>query len=45
MPTPTIDPAAYEAAYEAVKQFTIDREIFGLIGFAVICFFVWMFSE
>lgn len=45
MPTPTIDPMAYEAAYEAVKQYNFDRNVGALIVCAVIGFFIWMFKE
>ena len=45
MPTPTIDPMAYEAAYQAVKQYTIDKEVFGLIIGGLVLFFMWMFKE
>lgn len=44
MPTPTIDPAAYEAAYQAVKQFTINREVYGLIGLGIVVFLIWLFG-
>lgn len=40
MPTPTIDPAAYEAAYAAMRQFKINEEIFSVIVFAVVAFFI-----
>lgn len=48
MPTPTIDPMAYEAAYAAIQQAKIDRinadlVLLAIIG--VIWFFVWMFRE
>lgn len=45
MPTPTIDPMAYEAAYEAVKQYNFNKSIGALIVCAVIWFFVWAFKE
>lgn len=36
MPTPTIDPAAYEAAYQAARQFTIDRSVMKIFGLLVV---------
>lgn len=45
MPTPTIDPMMYEAAYAAAKQYEIDKEIFWLIIGAVLLFFAWMLKE
>lgn len=45
MPTPTIDPMTYEAAYRAVKQYEIDKEVFWLIIAGVVLFFMWIFRE
>lgn len=45
MPTPTIDPAAYEAAYAAVKQFAINKEIFAGIVLVIGLFIYWISRE
>lgn len=44
MPTPTIDPAAYEAAYQAARQFTIDRSVMKIFGLLVVVFLLWLFG-
>lgn len=48
MPTPTIDPVIYEAAYAAIKQNRYDQFNVSLIELAivgVIFFIVWLFTE
>lgn len=45
MPTPTIDPMMYEAAYDAVKQYNFDRNIGALIFCGIAFFLWWMFKE
>ena len=44
MPTPTIDPMAYEAAYAAIEQYQTNRSFKYLFFVGIICLFVWMFS-
>lgn len=45
MPTPTIDPVAYEAAYAAIEQYQTNRSFGALFLVGIIWFFIWMFSE
>ena len=45
MPTPTIDPMAYEAAYQAVKTYEWNKSIGALILCGIVWFAVWMFKE
>lgn len=44
MPTPTIDPAAYEAAYQALRQYTIDRSTLKILGLLGFIFILWLFG-
>lgn len=44
MPTPTIDPAAYEAAYQAVRQYTIDNSVLEILCLLGIIFVLWLFG-
>lgn len=44
MPTPTIDPVVYEAAYAAIEQFRINEEIIWTIIGAALFFIMWMFK-
>ena len=48
MPTPTIDPMVYEAAYAAIRHSKIDKlnaELIVLAIIGVIWFFIWLFKE
>ena len=45
MPTTTLDPAAYEAAYAAVRQFEINKEIFAGIVLVIGLFIYWISRE
>lgn len=42
MPTPTIDPAAYEAAYAAIEQYQTNRGFSILIFTGIIGFIFWL---
>lgn len=45
MPTPTIDPMAYEAAYAAIEQYQTNRSFSALFIVGIIWPFIWMFKE
>ena len=45
MPTPTIDPMAYEAAYQAVRSYEWNKTFSGVIVCAILWFIIWILKE